>query len=165
MGVRFTFSLFFGDMVKWLIFKQLYFRNYSTDLDGIHITRIVWIYRFWISKADFDYVFPSWSNQPFCKGTIHIIVRFYRNSKILSFSNGCISGVCEPIWWYKSVDFEYIKLNSIIFFHHSVISYFLMVPFTLMCVLTKIAKKWSFLNDCNSGVYGLIWMIFTSKER
>ena len=131
MGVGFTFSLFFWDMVKWMIFKQLYFRNYSTDLDDIQFTRIVWIYRFWISKTDFDYVFSLWSNQPFCKGTIHIIVHFYRNSKILSFSNSCISGVCGPIWmifisseWYISVDFEYIKLNSIIFFLHRVISFF-----------------------------------------
>ena len=96
--VPFTFFRFFLNMVKWMIFKQLYFRDYSTDLADIHIARIVWIGRFWISKADFDYLFPSWSNQPFWKGTIHIIVYFYRNSKILAFLKFSISSVYRLIW-------------------------------------------------------------------
>ena len=141
-----------------------------TDLNVLYTTRKVRICRFWIMKADFCYIFLSCSNEPFYKGTVHIIVRFYWSSKILSFSNDCNSGVCRLIWiifiWkegWESVNFGYVKLSMSITFNHGVISYFVRVPFTLTCVFSEIVKKWSFLNGCISGVYRPIQMIFISR--
>ena len=104
-----------------------------------------------ILKADLDCLLSSWSNQPFCKGTIHIIVRFHWNFKLVSFWNGCNSGVCGPIWMifiskerYESVKFEYQKQVSMIYCHHGIISHFVRIPFTLLFIFTKSTKDCHF---------------------
>ena len=118
-----------------------------TDLNDLHTKRKASICRFWILKVDFDYIFSSCCNKPFCKGTVHVIVCFYWSCKILSFSNDCNSGVYGPIWMIfilrerrVSVDFEYWKLILITYFHPAVISHFVRVQFTLLFVFTEVVK-------------------------
>ena len=80
--VTVSFMLFFRFSLKLqniVIFTRLYLWCLWADLNDIYINRVVWICRFWILKSNFDYLFSSWSNQPFCEGTIHIIVWFYWN--------------------------------------------------------------------------------------
>ena len=107
-------------------------------MNDIHITRKVWICRFWILKFNFDYLFSSWSNQQFCEGTIHVIVSFYWSCQILSFSYHCVYSVCEPIWMIFMSSEMY---DSVCFSH-----------------FTKIAKKMVFWR------WFYLWHLWTNLD-